>query len=270
MAAGAAASASSIVRLATRCNFRVGFPRFWDSSSQIAHQPPRASCQPFSRSFWAYNSASPVNASGHVEYDYRGQRTLLPLNHIVPNVAVDAWVSPNAVIVGSVEVQDGASVWYGSVLRGDMNKITVGAFSNVQDKCVLHAAESSPTGLSAETTIGKYVTVGAYSIIRSCLIEDSALIGQRCILMEGSLVEMHAILESGSVVPPGRRIPAGEMWAGNPARFVRQVTADEAASITKLAELMRVVARDHSSEFLPYTTAYLEAEKIKRSLLFRA
>lgn len=223
-----------------------------------------------SRSFWAFNSASPLNRSGHVEWDYRGQRKVLPVNHIVPYIAVDAFVAPNVVVAGAVQVLDCSSVWYGSVLRGDLNKIIVGPFSNVQDKCVLHAARTSPTGLPAETEIGKYVTVGGFSTLRSCVIEDEVLVGQRCILMEGSLVETHAILESGSVVPPGRRIPAGELWAGNPARFVRQVTADEVHSIKILAEKIRLVGKEHACEFLPYSTAYLEAEKLKKSLLLPA
>lgn len=96
------------------------------------------------------------------------------------------------------------------------------------------------------------------------------LIGQRCILMEGSLVETNAILESGSVVPPGRRIPAGELWAGNPAKFVRQLTYDEVHNIKLLAEKMRIVAKMHACEFLPYSTAYLEAENLKKSLLLPA
>lgn len=218
---------------------------------------------PLSRSFWAFQKASP---SAHVEWDYRGQRKLLPIHQIEPYVAVDAYVAPNVVVAGAVDVFDGSSVWYGSVLRADLNKIIIGPFSNVQDKCVLHAAKTSPTGLPAETELGRYVTVGAYSTLRSCVVEDEVLIGQRCILMEGSLVETHAILESGSVVPPGRRIPAGELWAGNPARFVRQVTLDEVHSIKRLAERMRSVAREHACEFLPYSTAYLEAEKLKKSL----
>ena len=102
--------------------------------------------------------------------------------------------------------------------------------------------------------------------MRSCIIEDEVLIGQRCVLMEGSLVETNAILESGTVLPPCRRIPAGELWAGNPARFVRQLTYDEVHNIKLLAEKMRHVAKMHSCEFLPYSTAYLEAEKLKQSL----
>ncbi|KAL3701321.1 hypothetical protein R1sor_019343 [Riccia sorocarpa] len=180
-----------------------------------------------------------------VAWDYRGQRQVVPLGLKVPDIAVDAFVAPNVVLVGSVYVQDRASVFYGCVLRGDMNKIVVGFSSNLGDKCVLHAAPSSPTGLSAETQIGKYVTVGNFSVLRSCIIEDEVVIGERCVIMEGSLVETHAILEAGSVLPPGRRIPSGEVWAGNPAKFVREVTYDEIAVIPRLAEGIREIAENH-------------------------
>ncbi|CAM6013177.1 unnamed protein product [Sphagnum balticum] len=199
----------------------------------------------------------------HVEYDYKGQRSILPVGHRVPTVAVDAWVAPNAVLAGAVDVQDRASVWYGCVLRGDLNRIVVGFSSSIGDKCVLHAAAISPTGLSAETTIGKYVTVGGFSTLRSCTIEDESVVGQRCVLLEGSLVEMHGMLGSGSVLPPGRRVPAGELWAGNPARFVRELTYDEVLAIPALADGIRELKEEHAGQFLPYSTAYLQLERLR-------
>jgi gamma-carbonic anhydrase len=83
--------------------------------------------------------------------------------------------------------------------------------------------------------------------------------------MEGSLVETNSILEAGSVLPPGRRIPTGELWAGNPARFVRKLTNEEILEIPKLAVAINDLMQSHFSEFLPYSTAYLEVEKLKKS-----
>ncbi|KAF3795481.1 Gamma carbonic anhydrase-like 1 [Nymphaea thermarum] len=202
----------------------------------------------------------------HVKWDYRGQRMVIPLGQWIPKVAVDAYVAPNVVLAGQVAVQDGASVWSGSVLRGDLNKITVGFCSNVQERCVLHAAWSSPTGLPADTNIERFVTIGAYTILRSCTVEPECIIGQHSVLMEGSLVETHSILEAGSVVPPGRRIPTGELWAGNPARFVRPLSHDEILEIPKLSVAVNDLSRSHFSEFLPYSTVYLEVEKMKKAL----
>lgn len=122
------------------------------------------------------------------------------------------------------------------------------------------------SGLPAESLIDRYVTIGAYSLLRSCTIEPECIIGQHSILMEGSLVETHSILEAGSVVPPGRRIPSGELWAGNPARFVRTLTHEETLEIPKLAVAINDLSREHFSEFLPYSTVYLEVEKFKKSL----
>ena len=213
-------------------------------------------------------AAHPIRTSStaqHTEWDYRGQRQILPVGHRVPIVAVDAWVAPNALLAGAVDIQDRATVWHGAILRGDLNRIVLGFSSSVGDKCVLHAASTAPTGLSAETLIGKYCTIGAYSILRSCTVEDEAVVGSRCVLMEGSLVEMNSMLGSGSVLPPGRRVPAGELWAGNPARFVRLLTADEIVAIPKLAHDIRELAQEHADEFLPYSTAYLEVEKLRAS-----
>ncbi|KAG6404165.1 hypothetical protein SASPL_136405 [Salvia splendens] len=201
-----------------------------------------------------------------VKWDYRGQRKAIPLGQWAPKVAVDAYVAPNVVLAGQVVVWDGASVWPGAVLRGDLNKISVGFCSNVQERCVVHAAWSSPTGLPAETLIERFVTIGAYSLLRSCTIEPECIIGQHSILMEGSLVETHSILEAGSVVPPGRRIPSGELWAGNPAKFVRALTHEETLEIPKLAVAINDLSRSYCTEFLPYSTAYLEVEKLKKSL----
>lgn len=213
-------------------------------------------------------SSSAVTSSSdeRVKWDYRGQRRIVPLGQWLPKIAVDAYVAPNAVLAGQVTVCDGASVWNGSVLRGDLNKITVGFCSNVQERCVVHAAWSSPTGLPAETLIERYVTVGANSLLRSCTIEPECIIGQHSILMEGSLVETNSILEAGSVLPPGRRIPSGELWAGNPARYVRQLAYDDIKEIPLLAMAINDLMQNHFSEFLPYSTIYLEVEKLRKSL----
>eukprot|EP00238_Polyblepharides_amylifera_P014099 CAMPEP_0196579774 /NCGR_PEP_ID=MMETSP1081-20130531/24688_1 /TAXON_ID=36882 /ORGANISM="Pyramimonas amylifera, Strain CCMP720" /LENGTH=210 /DNA_ID=CAMNT_0041899457 /DNA_START=169 /DNA_END=801 /DNA_ORIENTATION=+ len=197
---------------------------------------------------------------------YSRQRTILPLGAAVPQVSVDAFVAPSATLIGNVQVVDMASVWYGAVIRGDLNHIRIGAFSNVQDKCVIHAAKSSPTGLSARTNIGGFVTIGAGSIIRSCNIADNVMVGKRCILMEGSEVERDSKLEDGTVLPPGRLIPSGQLWGGNPAQYRRDLSHEEIDAITEHAEQCATLQKDHKGEFfLPYSFAYLEAEKLRAS-----
>lgn len=197
---------------------------------------------------------------------YNTQRQIVPLNHLVPDVAVDAYVAPNAVLVGGVTVEDGASVWYGAVLRADLNYITVGAGSSIQDRTVIHAVSPSPDGLNNETRIGRQVTVGPSSVLTSCEIEDEVIIGQRCIVLEGAIVEKNAILADGTVVAANQLIPSGQLWAGNPAVFVRELSADEKAEIPKVALASKYSAEEHKEEFLPFTSAYINKEKLVESL----
>ncbi|OIW00262.1 hypothetical protein TanjilG_27513 [Lupinus angustifolius] len=244
--------------------------RFSRRALRTAHAISKQNLQPqlacAERAFATEASKSITPSEDRVKWDYRGQRKIIPLGQWLPKIAVDAYVAPNVVLAGQVTVWDGASVWPGTVIRGDLNKINIGFCSNVQERSVVHAAWSSPTGLPADTLIERYVTIGAYSLLRSCTIEPECIIGQHSILMEGSLVETQSILEAGSVVPPGRRIPTGELWAGNPARFVRTLTHEEIIEIPKLAVAINDLSRDYHSEFLPYSTVYLEVEKFKKSL----
>lgn len=181
-------------------------------------------------------------------------------------LAPDSWVSPSAVLVGDVDLYEQVSVWHGCVLRGDLNSIKVGAFSNIQDRTVVHAARSSPTGLSAATTIGRSVTIGQGCLLRSVDIADECVIGDRSILLEGSMMEKNSCLTAGSVLPPGRRVPSGEVWGGSPAKFVRKLTKDEKAAIPALAASVVPLAEAHKEEFLPESSAYREAEALRAIL----
>ncbi|KAL3132030.1 hypothetical protein ABBQ32_008649 [Trebouxia sp. C0010 RCD-2024] len=210
----------------------------------------------------------PLCSPVHIEDEpFCRQRQLITLGNRVPVIAPDTWIAPNAVLVGDVDLFDKTSIWYGCVLRGDLNSIRIGAFSNVQDKTVMHAARTSPTGLSAATTVGRYVTIGQGCVLRSATVEDEVLIGEKCVLMEGSLVENHCVLAPGTVLPPGRLVPSGQLWAGNPAKYVRDLTKDEKAEIANIASAVFKTTDMHSSEFLPVGTAYIEAEKLRKSLI---
>lgn len=103
--------------------------------------------QPLLRRGYSVESTAATRESpDRVKWDYRGQRRIIPLGQWIPKIAVDAYVAPNVVLAGQVTVGDGSSVWNGAVLRGDLNKITIGFCCNIQERCVLHAAWSSPTG----------------------------------------------------------------------------------------------------------------------------
>jgi len=159
------------------------------------------------------------------------------------------------------------SVWNNVVIRGDLNNITINALSNIQDRTVIHAARTSPTGLPAATVLGKYVTVEPGCVLRSCRVGDYCLVGARSVLCEGSMMEEGSILGPGSVLPPARRIPAGEMWAGAPARFVRKLHGDEKDELQKMAEEVSKLAWDVSSEVLPYGGAWRKVEELREKLV---
>ncbi|KAL4443528.1 hypothetical protein ABPG75_011265 [Micractinium tetrahymenae] len=215
----------------------------------------------------AVTTTAAARAPVHPEEElYNRQRQFIILGNRVPTTAPDTWVAPNAVVVGDVDLYERTSIWYGCVLRGDLNRVKVGAFTNVQDRTVITAARSSPTGLPAATVIGRNVTIGQGCLLRSTTVEDESVIGDKCVLLEGSLVEKNAVLAPGSVLPPGRRIPSGELWAGSPAKFVRKLTKDEKADIPTLANSMFRLADAHSEEFLPHASAYEEAEALRAIL----
>ncbi len=137
-----------------------------------------------------------------------------------PQCAPSAWVAPGAIVVGDVELGADSSVWYGCVLRGDNDRIVIGAGSNIQDLTLIHVDAGVPC------RIGARVSVGHRAILHGCTVHDGALIGMGAILLNGAVVEAGAIVAAGALVPEGRVIPAGMLAVGSPARATRPV--DEA------------------------------------------
>ncbi len=134
-----------------------------------------------------------------------------------PNVAPDAFVAPTAVLIGDVIVEEGASIWFGAVLRGDFDRIVVGAGSSVQDNCVLHTNEGLPT------IVGKNVTVGHLSLLEGCVIEDGAIVGMGSIVLNRARVGRRALLAAGSVVIEDGEIPTEVLAAGAPAEAKKEL-----------------------------------------------
>ena len=150
--------------------------------------------------------------------------------------------------------------WYGAVLRGDVNSITIGANTNIQDRVVVHASKENADagGFPTRVTVGDFCSVGHGAVLSACVLENHALVGANAIVLDGALVESHAMVEPGAVVPPGRRVPAGQVWGGNPAAYVRDVRDDEMEGIQKQADYYAEVGNKHATEFLPYGSAYLD------------
>lgn len=143
-----------------------------------------------------------------------------------PKISSSAKLLPNTYIIGDVEIEDESSVWYGTVLRGDVNFIRVGKRTNIQDNTVVHvASKGNPT------IIGDDVTIGHGAIVHACTIKNRVLIGMGAIVMDGVIVEEDCIVGAGSLLPPNKKYPKGHLIVGSPAKAVRELTSDEVASI---------------------------------------
>jgi carbonic anhydrase/acetyltransferase-like protein (isoleucine patch superfamily) len=164
---------------------------------------------------------------------------LLAFEDKEPQVADDAFIAPTAVLIGDVVVKEGASVWFGAVLRGDFNSIIVGAGTSVQDNSVIHTHEDLPT------TIGSNVTVGHLSLLEGCEIEDGALIGMGSIVLNRARVGRRAMLAAGSVVREGGEIPPEVLAAGVPAKVKKSLEGSS-------SEWVELAAREYQSLRLKY------------------
>jgi len=146
-------------------------------------------------------------------YAYRGKR---------PQVASDAFIAPNAILIGDVVVRSGASVWFGTVLRGDMDRIEIGERSNVQDNSTVHTDTNEPT------LIGPDVTIGHMALVHSAIVEANVLIGQAAVLVGRNHIGTGTVIGAGAVLPEGFDAPARSLVLGVPARVVREVRDEDA------------------------------------------
>jgi gamma-carbonic anhydrase len=161
------------------------------------------------------------------------QPCLIPFGGRRPLVDSAAFVAPGATLIGDVEIGPEASVWYHCVLRGDMNRIRIGARSNVQDGSVIHVDPPRPGGPDAgyPCLIGEEVLIGHMAMVHGCILHDRAFVGLGAIVMDGCEIEGGAMLAAGALLAPGRRIPAGQLWAGRPAKYVRDLSEDDLAGM---------------------------------------
>jgi carbonic anhydrase/acetyltransferase-like protein (isoleucine patch superfamily) len=193
-----------------------------------------------------------------------GRSIATPLkNRLSTSVSYMSFVAPSATLAGNVELWDHSSVWYGCVIKADINLVRIGAFTNIQDNTTIYEAFGPLNEVhDGSTVIGHHVTVGHSCHLTACTIEDESLVGMGSVLQEGSYMETHSMLGAGSVLTRGSRIPSGQLWVGNPAKFVRYLTAAEIASFRSHARKYSQLAYDHKVQFLPHGTQYIEAEKL--------
>lgn len=145
-------------------------------------------------------------------------------NGTAPDIADDAFIAPGARVIGNVRIGHGASIWYNCVLRADVQTIVVGDRSNIQDGSVVHV-----TRKTHGTFIGNDCLVGHMAMIHGCTLQDHSFVGLAAIVMDGCVIETAAMLAAGAMLTPGKRIPSGQLWAGRPAKYVRDLTPEDIA-----------------------------------------
>jgi carbonic anhydrase/acetyltransferase-like protein (isoleucine patch superfamily) len=152
---------------------------------------------------------------------------LLPHGDDYPELAPSAWVAPGAYVIGKVQLGDDSSVWYGAVLRGDTEPIRIGARTNIQDGCVLHADPGFPA------TVGEGCVVGHNAVVHGCEVGDGCLIGMGATILNGAKIGAGSIVAAGAVVPENREFPPRSLVVGIPAKQVGEVTDEQAGDVER-------------------------------------
>jgi len=146
-----------------------------------------------------------------------------------PRIHSSAWVVPGATVIGDVTLEEESSVWYGAVLRGDINRIIIGPRSNVQDNTVIHVDTGYPT------TVGELVTVGHTAIVHACTIDNEVLVGMGATILDDVEIGARSIIGANALVTMGTKIPPGSLVLGSPAKIRRELTLDEQKDIARWA-----------------------------------
>lgn len=170
---------------------------------------------------------------------------IIPFQGKSPKIAHDVFVAPFVSIIGDVEIGKNSSVWFNTVIRGDVNSIRIGEGTNIQDGSVLHV-----TGNTAPLNIGNGVTIGHKACLHGCTIQDYSLIGIGSTILDNAVVETNAMVAAGAVVTPGFIVPSGKLAAGIPAKIIRDLTQAE-------IDYFAVSAR-HYAEYAAQTRQELE------------
>ena len=178
---------------------------------------------------------------------------ILEYNGVKPQIHPSAFIAETAVISGNVIIEEGASIWYGCVLRGDVAKIVIGANSNIQDNTVIHGTRPfhihNKTGAEGGATIiGKNVTVGHSAIIHAGQIHDNAFVGMSSTIMDLAVIESGGMLAAGSLLAPNKRVKQNELWGGVPAKFMRVMTEEEVKYTITSAHNYNKLANEYIEE----------------------
>src|SRR5436190_5624176 len=147
-----------------------------------------------------------------------------------PTIGPGVYIAKTAVVLGDVTLNAHSSVWYGAIRRGDVNRVVVGEYSNIQDNAVVQLADDFPC------IIGRWVTVGHSAIVHACVVEDECLIGMGSIILDGAVVGAQSIVGANALVTMGTIIPPGSLVMGSPAKVARKLETDERAALKNWAQ----------------------------------
>ena len=156
--------------------------------------------------------------------------TLMEYKGIKPDIHENAFIAHNATVIGDVEIGEFSSVWFNSVLRGDIAPIRIGNYTNIQDLSILHESPNMPLVIEDHVTVGHKVT------LHSCTIKEGALIGMDSTILDGAVIGENAFIGAGSLVTGGKEIPANTLAMGRPAKVVRELTEDDLAEMKRINE----------------------------------
>jgi len=166
------------------------------------------------------------------------------IDNDTPRIAPTAWVADSAQVMGRVELHDNANIWFGAVLRGDTEQMTIGRASNVQDGSIVHSDFGFPT------VLGERVTVGHQVMLHGCTIGDGSLIGIQSVVLNGARIGRHCLVGAGSLVTEGKEFPDGSLIVGRPAKVVRALSAAQIEEIGRIAAHYVANARRFAAGFV--------------------
>ncbi len=156
---------------------------------------------------------------------------ILPVNNVYPIVSDNCFVAENATIVGDVEIGEHCSIWFNTVIRGDVNSIRIGKFTNIQDGAVIHC-----TYQTAPTVVGDYVNIGHQALVHGCTLKNRVLVGMGAIVMDHAVVEEYVIIAAGAVVLEHTVCETGYLYAGVPARRIKPISAEQRKLLDELPD----------------------------------
>lgn len=165
---------------------------------------------------------------------------IIPYKNIYPKIDKTAFIAEGSCIIGDVTIGKQSGIWFNSVVRGDVEPIVIGDYTNIQDGSIVHV-----TRKKAKTIIGSYVTIGHKALLHGCTIEDYGFVGMGSIILDNAIVESYSMLAAGSLLTSGKVVKKGELWAGSPAKFLRKLTEEEMEYFAISAENYRI----HTEEY---------------------